>query len=497
MVPVRGWGAGKGHRSARCWKTWKTGLGNPDTNGEFNSLVSCVLTTSLVSWGTKGESHLPCTLSVRALSFCWGADGSLNLQTQLLTTRAGPREAWSAAGKPGQGRDQQAAGPRGAPNSGSGSARPRQSGVCEAGVARESARSEHLVLGFISPLADPGADDPGRAGGPVKTVTTQEARGLRCESYSCEAPPTPPSRNSPLVVTRAARRCAGRAWACALPGALGGAMGSGEQRPRPPFNLAAGAGLAGPPGACGLPSSVPALAAAPLPGHCSVPASTLACPPPTTTRRPFSGAPGVLTPDSRISLRSTRPPLQRRTAPPLQAPRDPLVAPACLLHSALPWPRGLTASALCSARPDPGLVSMRALAPRTHGTQGQDTSTHTQHTNTRRQQTRLTHTEPTQHMLHAANQRADARHLQTHTPKDASPAMHTNTHQHTQTTASEHGQCDTQHTSRYDQTPNRTRPTRAAQSAAVKPAPTATLTLRPLTEANERPRGHPAAGVRR
>lgn len=279
MVPVRGWGAGKGHRSARCWKTWKTGLGNPDTNGEFNSLVSCVLTTSLVSWGTKGESHLPCTLSVRALSFCWGADGSLNLQTQLLTTRAGPREAWSAAGKPGQGRDQQAAGPRGAPNSGSGSARPRQSGVCEAGVARESARLEHLVLGFISPLADPGADDPGRAGGPVKTVTTQEARGLRCESYSCEAPPTPPSRNSPLVVTRAARRCAGRAWACALPGALGGAMGSGEQRPRPPFNLAAGAGLAGPPGACGLPSSVPALAAAPLPGHCSGPCKHLSLPP--------------------------------------------------------------------------------------------------------------------------------------------------------------------------------------------------------------------------
>lgn len=71
---------------------------------------------------------------------------------------------------------------------------------------------------------------------------------------------------------------------------------------------------------------------------------------------------------------------------------------------------------------------MRALAPRTHGTQGQDTSTHTQHANTRRQQTRLTHTEPTQHMQHAANQRADARHLQTHTPKDASPAMHTNTH---------------------------------------------------------------------
>lgn len=149
----------------------------------------------------------------------------------------------------------------------------------------------------------------------MKTVTTQEARGLRCESYSCEAPPTPPSRNSPLVVTRAARRCAGRAWACALPGALGGAMGSGEQRPRPPFNLAAGAGLAGPPGACGLPSSVPALAAAPLPGHCSVPASTLACPPPTTTGRPFSGAPGILTPDSRISLRSTRPPLQRRSRP--------------------------------------------------------------------------------------------------------------------------------------------------------------------------------------
>lgn len=51
---------------------------------------------------------------------------------------------------------------------------------------------------------------------------------------------------------------AGRASAGAPPGALGGAMGSSEERPRPPFNLAAGAGLAEPPGPCGLPGSVPA-----------------------------------------------------------------------------------------------------------------------------------------------------------------------------------------------------------------------------------------------
>ena len=41
---------------------------------------------------------------------------------------------------------------------------------------------------------------------------------------------------------------AGRASAGAPPGALGGAMGSSEERPRPPFNLATGAGLAEPPG---------------------------------------------------------------------------------------------------------------------------------------------------------------------------------------------------------------------------------------------------------
>lgn len=92
--------------------------------------------------------------------------------------------------------------------------------------------------------------------------------------------------------------------ACAPPGALGGAMGSGEERLRPPFNLAAGAGLAGPPGPCGLPGSVPALPAARTaaqPGHSprQADSSTLACCPHPHPNRPFSRAP--LSPHSTIS----------------------------------------------------------------------------------------------------------------------------------------------------------------------------------------------------
>lgn len=64
------------------------------------------------------------------------------------------------------------AGPRG----------PGRSRICEAGVGPENSRQERLVLGFVSPLVDPGVEGPGRAGSPVETVT-QEAGDLECESY--------------------------------------------------------------------------------------------------------------------------------------------------------------------------------------------------------------------------------------------------------------------------------------------------------------------------
>ena len=59
---------------------------------------------------------------------------------------------------------------------------PGRSRICEAGVGPENSRQERLALGFVSPLVDPVVEGPGRAGGPVETVT-QEAGDLECESY--------------------------------------------------------------------------------------------------------------------------------------------------------------------------------------------------------------------------------------------------------------------------------------------------------------------------
>lgn len=109
-------------------------------------------------------------------------------------------------------------------------------------------------------------------------------------------------------------------------------MGSSEKRPRPPFNLAAGAGLAGPPGPCGLPGSVPALPAnrtEARPAHSpspAVPASTLTCPPLRT----------ILHSTSEDSLQTLAPP----TAPPphsVQHPCSRRVGPS--RHSDLPPPQ--------------------------------------------------------------------------------------------------------------------------------------------------------------
>lgn len=128
---------------------------------------------------------------------------------------------------------------------------------------------------------------------------------------------------------------AGPASACAPPGALGGAMGSSEERPRPPFNLAAGAGLAGPPGPCGLPGSVPALPAAPTaagPRRSPSPAAGrpgkhLNLPPPSTSPRIHPPEhPGVSAPGSRISLRSTQ-------LPPPRSARHPRCSPLATLSS--------------------------------------------------------------------------------------------------------------------------------------------------------------------
>lgn len=42
----------------------------------------------------------------------------------------------------------------------------------------ESSRPERLVSGLVSPPLDPGVEGPGRAGGPVETIT-QEAGDLK------------------------------------------------------------------------------------------------------------------------------------------------------------------------------------------------------------------------------------------------------------------------------------------------------------------------------
>lgn len=125
-------------------------------------------------------------------------------------------------------------------------------------------------------------------------------------------------------------------------------MGSGEERLRPPFNLAAGAGLAGPPGPCGLQSSVAALPAAHTaaqPGHFpspAVPGSTLTCPPPTTTKCPFSSA--LRIPHSRFGFPSAPPDhsLSQGAQHPCSRPRRTLSS-----H----WPASSTAPSRGSADP--------------------------------------------------------------------------------------------------------------------------------------------------
>lgn len=134
-----------------------------------------------------------------------------------------------------------------------------------------SSRQARLVLGSFSLLVDPGIEGPGRAGGPGETVT-QEAGDLKCEAYAGLEAGGVPYRMMPPLVTRGPEVSP----AYAPPGALGGAMGSSKERLRPPFNSAAGAGLAGPPGPRGLPGSVPALPAAreaARPGHSPSPDS--------------------------------------------------------------------------------------------------------------------------------------------------------------------------------------------------------------------------------
>lgn len=182
-------------------------------------------------------------------------------------------------------------------------------------------------------------------------------------------------------------------------------MGSGEERPRPPFNLAAGAGLAGPPGPCGLPApSPPSQALPPRRGRDNPPARQPAAPrPPTTTTSVHSPEhPGVPTPDSRISFGSTRQlQLPRRTPPWLQASRilrshTPASSAAPSRGPARPQPQLLAAPV-----PDAGLGSLghrERVHAHTHArTHAQHTSsTHTQCTN---KHTPNTHPKPT-HTTH-------------------------------------------------------------------------------------------------
>nr|CAI9707464.1 unnamed protein product [Rangifer tarandus platyrhynchus] len=97
---------------------------------------------------------------------------------------------------------------------------------------------------------------PASAGDSVKTVTKHEAGALSVsptvhEAGPGHAPTTAPERPP---ARRRGRPGLGRspAWSPR------GRNGKQRERPRPPFNLAAGAGLAEPPGPCGLPGSVPA-----------------------------------------------------------------------------------------------------------------------------------------------------------------------------------------------------------------------------------------------
>lgn len=128
--------------------------------------------------------------------------------------------------------------------------------------------------------------------------------------------------------------------ACASPGALGGAVGNSEERLRPPFNLAAGAGLAGPPGPCGLPGSVPALPAARTaarPGHSPSPDSGRSWETPSLT--PYQRPPSVHSPEHPES--------------PLQALGFPF-APLSSFHCGLaPHPCSRPRRTLSSHRPAP------------------------------------------------------------------------------------------------------------------------------------------------
>lgn len=243
-----------------------------------------------------------------------------------------------------------------------------------------------------------------------------------------------PHCRMPAFVTRGPEVSPARA----APGALGGAMGNSAERLRPPFNLAAGAGLAGPPGPRGLPGSVPALPAARSaapPGHSPSPAPAAPgkplCPLPTTAKCPLSRAPAVPTPHPRVSSRRTRQlPLRPPTPGPLlQAWEDPRLARACLLHSALPRPRGPTAPLFAAQKQDARAGALpdrpvrfarprRPPRPRRMHNAPTHTATHTSNTavqHTFNQDTRSTHTTSTHHRPHTLS--TCTRGQQSHTPK--------------------------------------------------------------------------------
>lgn len=255
-------------------------------------------------------------------------------------------------------------------------------------------------------------------------------------------------------------------------------MGNSKERLRPPFNLAAGAGLAGPPGPCGLPGSVPALLAARTaapPGHSPSPDSdrswdTPSLPP--THDHQMSILPSPRSPHSRLSdflsLHSTAstPPASRSTpAPNLGGPSHRTGLPPAQRPPAAP-----RAYSPCSLRPRsrtreraPSDTELLTLA-RPHRPPGHRHHRRITHNNTPTYT--ATHTHLTQqcnpcstktHTQHTYNQRA-----RRHTPN-----TYTRSRQiHIQTTPLKQMQGDTY--AYNQQTPNHTKSTYAAHSEHTK-----------------------------
>lgn len=131
----------------------------------------------LFPWGSGGTPHLPCTMSVKAFSLCWGGDKSLG-QQKLRSDRSGETKARGVEAS-GELRLRGGRGPGTLLALGAGRRGLGGQGVCEAGERALTAPGARVPFSALRAAAE----GPASAGDSVKSY---EARGRspECESYS-------------------------------------------------------------------------------------------------------------------------------------------------------------------------------------------------------------------------------------------------------------------------------------------------------------------------